>query len=67
VISVTPYLQIHHLGGYPSVDMAVKHRQPARQLGVFIEHPLEIFFFGFWICVANLMITPSRFRVIIRV
>jgi hypothetical protein len=27
--------------GYPFVGVAVKHRQLARQVGVFIEHPLE--------------------------
>jgi hypothetical protein len=41
MISATPYLQTHHLGGYPSVGVAVKHRQLARQVGVFIEHPLK--------------------------
>jgi hypothetical protein len=39
--------------------MAVKHRQLACQVGVFIEHPLEnsmaslSFIFGSWICFAN--------------
>jgi hypothetical protein len=29
LISTTPYLQTHQIGGYPSVGVAVKHRQMA--------------------------------------
>jgi hypothetical protein len=70
LILMTPYLQTHHFEGNPSVDVAVKHRQLARQVGAFIEHPPEnsmasftnamldegtTFIFGSWICVANLL------------
>jgi hypothetical protein len=32
LISATPYLQTHHLGAFPSVGVAVKHRHAPRPL-----------------------------------